>query len=401
MNILFVIPRFPSPPLKGDQLIVINRLKGLSKNFKITALVFYDKENELKDLESVAEYCEEIIPIRLTKFHSYMNVAGELFRKKLPFQVSYYYSEAFRNAIRNIFSRKKIDLVHVFTIRLAEYTKSLDVPVIYELIDSMQLNVENMIREEKFIKKWLYRQEQKRINKYEDELSRSEKFICVVSDKDKKRIGNNHIKVIPNGVDTDKFIPSNRFKKGEIIFTGNMGYLPNVHAVKWFVRECFPIILQAIPYATFRIVGANPSQYIKSLHNGHNIFVTGYVKSIVDELNKAQIAVAPMRSGSGMQNKIIEAMSCGVPVVTTHNGLEGLFAEPGEEILVSDTSNTYAQSVINLLSDQKLYNELSDNSRKYVFKFHSWKLSNERISDLYLDAYSEVVSKTEKKTLLS
>ena len=388
MNVLFVIPRFPSPPLKGDQLIVYNRLKGLGKNFKISALLFYEKENELKELGTLRSLCEEVIPVKLTKFQSWMNVGKGFFRNALPFQVNYYASDKFQAELNKLLLRKRFDLVHVFTLRLAEYTKPINVPVIYELIDSMQLNIENMVREERFVKKWLYRQEQRRINEYESELCSSQEYLCVVSEKDSLRIAQPHIKTIPNGVDMDKFSPRGSFRNGEIIFTGNMGYLPNVHAVRWFVKKCFPIIRQAIPYAKFRIVGANPTAYIRGLHDGHSIFVTGYVDSMVNEINRAQVAVAPMRSGSGMQNKIIEAMACSVPVVTTHNGLEGLFAEPDEEILVSDTPNTYAQSVINLLSDQRLHDKISLRARKYVEKHHSWGASNQMILDMYLDALS-------------
>ncbi|MFV1882888.1 MAG: glycosyltransferase [Balneola sp.] len=399
MNILFVIPRFPNPPLKGDQLIVYNRLKGLGANFKITLLLFYENDKDLKQIDDLHSLCEEIIPVKLTKLQSWINVAKAFFSNELPFQVNYYSSRAFENELQKLILKKKFDLVHVFTLRLAEFTKPLRIPVVYELIDSMQLNVENMVREEKFFKKWIYKKEQKRINKYEKELCRDQKYLCVVSEKDKQRINEPHIHVIPNGVDTEKFSKKGMYKNGEIIFTGNMGYLPNVHAVKWFAKKCFPIVKQAIPHATFHIVGANPTSYVKSMDDGHSIFVTGFVDSMVDELNKAQIAVAPMRSGSGMQNKIIEAMSCEVPVVTTHNGLEGLFAIPDEEILVADTPNTYAQAVIDLLSDQKLSDTIAINSRKYVQKYHSWTMSNGKISDLYIEVLADKLR--EKKTLIS
>ncbi len=398
MNVLFVIPRFPSPPLKGDQLIVYNRLKGLGKSFKISVLLFYEKESELKNFNELSSYCEEVIPVKLTKVQSWLNVLNAFFKNDLPFQVNYYNSEKFRLELNKFLLKRRFDLIHVYTIRLAEYTKPLRIPVIYELIDSMQLNIENMVREERFLKKWVYKQEQKRINKYENELCKLEKHVCVVSEKDKLRINQPHICVVPNGVDMNKFTPSKSYNNGEIIFAGNMGYLPNVHAVKWFVKKCFPIIRQAIPYAKFRIVGANPTSYIKGLDDGHSINVSGYVESMVKELNKAQIAVAPMRSGSGMQNKIIEAMSCSVPVVTTHNGLEGLFAEPDREILVADTPNTYAQSVIDLLSDQRLYNDISIQSRKYVEKHHSWEMSNSKISDIYLEAYAGLIRKNSSFT---
>lgn len=392
MNILFISTRFPSPPLKGDQLIVYNRIKGLSKYFKITLLVFYTSKSELEDIEEINQYCEEVITVRLSKWRALINLLSALFKNNLPLQVNYYSSDFFLKSLKKVLARKDFGVVHCFTIRLAEYVRNLKTPVIYELIDSMQLNIENMVRQEKWIKKYAYKIELERISEYESMVCSTNKFLTVVSEKDKKRIGSTHIKVIPNGVDTERFIPGKNFNHGEIIFSGNMSYLPNIHAVRWFVEECFPIIRQAIPHAVFRIVGVNPSMYIRSLHNSKSIFVTGYVDQIFEELQKAHIAVAPMKSGSGMQNKIVEAMACGIPVVTTHNGLEGLFAEPGEEILVADTPSTFAQAVIDLIKDKKLWQKISSNTRSYVEKNHSWDASNEKILDIYLDAFEKKIS---------
>lgn len=389
MRLLFISPRFPYPTLKGDQLIVFNRIKGLSKNFKIVLMTFYENESELQNLSELDQYCERIITIKIGPISIKKNLINGLLRNKLPLQVNYYASKEFQQNLDQVLLLHKIDLIHCFTLRLAEYCKNLDIPVIYELIDSMQLNLQNMIREERFFKKLAYKIEMERMTLYEKSLCEKQKYISVVSKKDKQRIGFDHINVIPNGVDNEVFHKKSSYEEGVIIFSGNMGYLPNIHAVRWFVEKCLPIIRQAKPYVKFKIVGANPSSYIKSLHNGRTIFVTGYVKSIIDELNHAQVAVAPMRSGSGMQNKIIEAMACGTPVVTTHNGLEGLFAHDEDEILVEDTPDTFSQAVINLLSDEDMYEGFVKRSIQYVHKYHSWDLSNKMISDVYLDALSD------------
>lgn len=388
MNLLFISSRFPYPTLKGDQLIVYQRIKGLSKFFDITLLTFYTDENELNELEHVKLFCKRVIPVKLTKGKILKNSFETIFDKGKPLQVGYFKSDIFYKELIKCIELYKIDIVHSFTLRLAEFTKDLNIPVLYELIDSMELNVRNMIREEKGFKKWVYKTEYKRIKQYEQNLVKDNQYVSVVSTKDKEKIGFDHIKVIPNGVDLDIFKPTSFPKKnGRIIFTGNMGYLPNIHAVTWFALKCFPLILQAIPEAKFIIAGANPSYSVKKLHNGKNIYVTGYVHSLVDELTKSMVSVAPMRSGSGMQNKILEAMACELPVVTTHNGLEGIDAEPNEEILVADTSEIFAQSVISLLKVKTLHNKIAVNSRKYVAKNHSWELSNGKIIDMYLDAF--------------
>lgn len=390
MNILFLSSRFPYPALKGDQLIVYQRIKGLSRHFKITLVAVYTSESELKDLEYLKKYCHKIIPIKLSKARIAYNITKGLFADSLPLQVCYFDIKNFDQLLSQIIEENEIDLIHAFTLRLAEFARTKHIPVVYELIDSMQLNVENMIREEKNLKKWLYKIEGKRIGNYEKDLVQKNSHITLVSAKDKERIGLDHIHVVPNGVDMEQFIPADSARrKGQIVFSGNMNYLPNIHAVKWFVKYCFPMIRESVPNATFVIAGANPSNAVRKLHNGQTIIVTGYVDSLVDILTSSEVAIAPMRSGSGMQNKILEAMACGIPVVTTHNGLEGIFAKNNEEILVADVPELFAQSIISLMNNPDLYDKVSSNSRNYVQKHHSWEKSNRSIIDIYLEAYSE------------
>lgn len=152
MRLLFISPRFPYPTLKGDQLIVFNRIKGLSKNFKIVLMTFYENESELQNLSELDQYCERIITIKIGPISIKKNLINGLLRNKLPLQVNYYASKEFQQNLDQVLLLHKIDLIHCFTLRLAEYCKNLDIPVIYELIDSMQLNLQNMIREERFFK---------------------------------------------------------------------------------------------------------------------------------------------------------------------------------------------------------------------------------------------------------
>ena len=118
-----------------------------------------------------------------------------------------------------------------------------------------------------------------------------------------------------------------------------MSYPPNIRAARWFADECFPLIQAEVPGATFVIAGAAPAREIRELQTRNGIVVTGFVPSMPVTLNAATVAVAPMRSGAGIQNKILEAMACGLPVVTTTIGLGGITATRGRELLVADRAH--------------------------------------------------------------
>lgn len=383
MKLLFVTPRFPYPPLKGDQVVSYHRLYTLSQRHEITLLTFYQNSQELENIKHIKSFCQNIHTVKIPKWQSFLNLATGVF-SYLPLQVSYYYSDAFKNKINQILSTNNFDVIHLFLLRVAPYFKDVSIPRIIELIDSMQLNLERRIALETFPLRYILQEELQRIITYEQNLHKSFEQIVVVSEKDAKLIPGQNVQVIPNGIDTELFKQQQQYPlHPTLIFSGNMSYAPNIHAVKWFVKDCLPIIQQKIPDVSFVIAGANPSKEVQSLAKTTGVEVTGFVKSMSETLRNANVAVAPMQSGSGIQNKILEAMSTGLPVVTTNLGLGSIKAKPNKEILVADTPEDFAQVTINLLKNPLKARELGDQARKYVVENHSWKAAANQLEELY------------------
>lgn len=383
MNILFVTARFPFPPLKGDQVIPYYRLKHLGKRHNITLITFYQHDKELEYLKELAPFCVEIITVKFDRLVSMLNILIGVF-SRLPFQVLYFRSSRFKKRMRELLLERDFDVVHTYMLRMTEYTKDLNGPKVLDLIDLMQLNLRRRISIEKFIGKIFYREELKRITRYENQMMTKYNVSILVSDNDKNCIWSDKIASIPLGVDTNIFkrysnLPDNK----TIIFSGNMGYPPNESAVIWFVEKCFWMIKKQISDAKLVIAGNNPSSKVKKLGDNLSIFVSGFVKSMADELNKAQVAIAPMQSGYGMHIKILEAMACALPVITTTLGLGSIKATHKKDVIVADDASDFIHGCIKLLSDYDLAKKVGDNARCFVLKNYGWEMHVNKIEEVY------------------
>ena len=387
MNILFITPRFPYPPLKGDQLLPYYRLKYLSSRHKITLLSFYESKKELVGLDQVQRYCHAVHLIKLPKWRSLINVGCGLFFSRLPLQVLYYSSSEFRSKLQHLTSVNNFDLVHAYMLRSAQYLAEIKTPKILELIDSMQLNLERRMATEKLPLRLLIKEELRRIVSYERKIASLADKIIVVSAKDQALLPFANVVVIPLGTDTDiTLLPDAKSKVPAIIFSGNMGYAPNIQAVLWFVHSCWPLIRAKFKNVNFIIAGSNPPRAIKNLSIGDkNIIVTGLVKSMPGIIQTARVAIAPMQSGSGMQSKILEAMACALPVVTTTLGLGTIKAITNEEIFVANDAAVFSENVLNLLQNADLANTAGKNARDFVERQHSWEHMIAQLELVYKD----------------
>ena len=387
MRILFLTPRLPYPPVKGDTLRVFHIIKHLSESHEILLLSLIGREEERRNLAHLETYCSKVETVLLGRYRSYLNVMGSLF-SDTPFQVSYFSSPLMRERLRTTLREERVDLIHAVLLRSAHYVmRNHSLPKVVDLIDALSLNMERRYRREKGFKRLAFREEWKRVRSFEKEVCRSFDKATVVSEMDRVAIGEGNVEVVPNGVDTELFKPSTEGREGHlVIFTGNMGYFPNRDAVFYFREEILPMIVQQIPGLRFLIVGANPPRGIVHLGEDPRIVVTGFVDSVGDYLQKASVAVCPMRCGSGMQNKVLEAMACGTPVVATSLALEGIQATPGEHALVGDTPEAFADHVIALLRDAERSTALARKARELVEQRYSWRSSASRLECVYQEA---------------
>ena len=398
MKILFVTARFPYPPVKGDQAVPYYRLKYLGTSHEITLVTFYETKRELAHVDKIKPFCKELVTVKKSFIRSLLNMMAKGFFSKRPFQVLYYRSNAFKKALARVLETGSFDLLHVYMLRMAEYGETVQLPKVLELIDSMELNFQRRLQMERFPRDLLFKVELDRLKRYETRMVNRYDRAVVVSETDKACIGRDNVVHIGLGVNTDEFRPKDKAKNklpaGKVIaFTGNMGYFPNENAVLWFMENCFDAIREKVPGVRLIVAGKDPGAKIRRFHDGETVEVTGEVDSIAAVLNNARVAIAPMQSGSGMQFKILEAMACGLPVVTTSMGLGSIAARHDESVLVADDPGTFTGACVRLLVDDPLAARIGGNAEKRVKETYTWE---QNVAGL-LQVYDEVLN-AEKET---
>ena len=262
----------------------------------------------------------------------------------------------------------------------------LRIPVVVDLIDSLTLNLEDRRRTLKGPLRLAFELEYRRVRSYERRVVQHFAALAVSSPADKEALGGgSNISVVPNGVDLDRFpFHADADRDAEtVIFTGNMGYGPNEEAVAWFVDEVWPLLRQEQPNLSFLVAGTNPGERVLALSSVAGVQVLGGVPDVGEYLGRATVAVAPMRSGSGIQNKVLEAMSAGAPMVATSIANRGVGAVHDRDLLVANTPREFAQAIASLLDNPQKRAQLAEAGRAYVEQHFQWQEHAQKLAQMY------------------
>jgi sugar transferase (PEP-CTERM/EpsH1 system associated) len=297
-----------------------------------------------------------------------------------PHILNEYHAEELQKAIDEAVASNHYDIVLFESVLTAGYILPPNIPFI---IDQHNLEYEILlrtsVREKARLRKWYNKIEAHLLKPIEIERCRKASAVLVTSEREhfelKQLLPESVIKVVPNGVDTDKFDINHTFEEIEdrIIFTGALDYYPNMDAVLFFAQHCWPYIHAHIPTATWQTVGKNPPSQIQRLAELPGVTVVGSIPDIVPYLAKAQVAIAPILIGSGTRLKILEAFATQKAVVSTRIGCEGLEVESGKHLIIADQPEMLARSVVALLENPEKRNALGRAGRSLVEARYSWK----------------------------
>ncbi|MBI2257380.1 MAG: glycosyltransferase [Flavobacteriia bacterium] len=387
-KVVFISSRFPFPIDKGDKLRAYFQIRDLSAFFDLILICTSEVKISEKEYNELNTFCKEIHVFYLKKSNIFIRLFFNIF-KSLPFQVSYFYSFIVQKRIDEILKKTEPDHIFCQLIRSAEYvknyhycSKSIDV------MDALSLGMKRRLSSSSFFIKWIIRVEYKRLLEYEKYVLDYFENKFIISEEDRSHLlypEKQKIMVLANGVNEKFLTKRNEIieKEFDLLFTGNMGYFPNIEATLFIYKELFPE-LKKMGLKTV-ICGTNPSPQIIKLNNP-SFVITGWVKEIKTYYANSKLFIAPMFSGSGMQNKIIEAMAMGIPCICTSMSNKSINATHLNEIYIADNKNEMLNAIILLLNDKELYLKLSQNSHTFVKNHFDWKIINSTLKENILNS---------------
>ncbi len=374
MKIALLLSRIPYPLEKGDKLRAFHQLRVLSQKHEIHLICTHDAKIHPKAEEILKPYCTSIHIFPFSRIELGFHLVRNIFRT-LPMQVGYFYSPSVRKRINKLLDEINPEVIYCQLIRTAEYVRNRKMPKVIDFQDVFSINVERRFKHAPFYVKPLLLLEYKRLKRYETEVFQYFSNSVIISEAERELLPfqeKNRVMISANGVDMEYFCAKESFKDIDLVFTGNMGYPPNIDAACYLADEILPEIRKEFPYTNLTLAGANPFYSVKNLQKDF-VTVTGWVEDIRGYYSRAKIFVAPMRMGTGLQNKLLEAMAMKTPCITTSLANVALGAKPGEEILIADTKEELVARILQLIQSDELRKKLSEAGYLFVKRNYSWE----------------------------
>jgi polysaccharide biosynthesis protein PslH len=383
MKLLVLLSRVPYPLEKGDKLRAFHQIKHLSKEFDLHVCCLNDAGKLPGAEEALKPYCKSLHIIDLNKTGIYWNLIKSFFSCK-PLQVGYFYSCKAKRKISNLIREIMPDHIFCQLLRVAEYVKDIDIPKTIDYQDVFSKGYERQASSVSWILKPIFKREARLLKRYEFRIFDWFDQHSIISLPDRSEIDHpnrDSISIIHNGVDLNYFKPTETAKNIDILFTGNMNYPPNVLGVEFLINDVIPILNKLKPGLKVLIAGVNPSRKVLALAS-KQVEVTGWVEDIRNAYNRSRLFVAPMMIGTGLQNKLLEAMAMKLPCITSHLANAALEAVPGEQILVCESPEEYVKEIIILLENNDIAERIASNGQDFARNNYNWQRETEKLAEL-------------------
>ena len=384
-KLIVILPRVPYPLEKGDKLRAFHQLRFLAQEFRVYLFALHHgKLNEKEALQKLEPYCEELHIIRRNKaeiaFHMF-----EAWIKGLPVQCGYFVTARAKRILKAKAAAIKAPYVYCQLIRTAELAKQISGIKTIDYQDVFSKGVERRLQNAPWWLKPVFASEARRLKRYEHHIFEIFDQKTIISKPDRDLIPHpekEKIHIIPNGVDHDFFTANNKVQKDtDLVFTGNMSYPPNVRSAEFLAHEILPLAHKKKPGLKLMLAGASPHSRVQALQSEF-IEVTGWMDDIRDAYNRSKIFIAPMQIGTGLQNKLLEAMSMGLPSITSDLANDALMAEKGKDILIGTDAQSYADHIIKLIEDVGFANKIAQSGNRFVKGRYDWKEASIKLANI-------------------
>lgn len=380
MKILFLTQLFPYPPVCGGTIRSWNVLKRLAERHEVTLAALV--RGELGSYDCVNDICRAVhgVNVHRSGLLNLCYAASGLIRRK-PFIVIRDHVQEMQDLVNRLTSGIGFDLIYVDHLQMAQYVRREHAHGLILDEHNVEWRILKRIAATARRGRRIFAElESRKLRDYE--LRACERFdkVITVTEEDRKALCAdnprlNNLCTVPIGVDLQEFSPVRLSANARaIVSIGTMSWPPNIDAVMYFARDIYPLVKQEEPKTRLVVAGSKPPKSVLNLCvDDSSIVVTGYVPDISALAEQAAVFVVPLRSGSGMRVKILNALAMGLPVVTTSLGCEGIDAMDGRDILIADDPSAFASAVVRLLRDPDERFRLGTNGRRLIEEKYSWE----------------------------
>jgi glycosyltransferase involved in cell wall biosynthesis len=405
MRILFLTQIIPYPPNAGPRVKTWHVLRYLHERGHDVTLASYVRDEERPYVTKLNEVCTAVHTIPITR--SRVADVGYWLQSHLsgrPFLIERDDLAGMRHLVQRLLAEQEFDVVHADQLTMTQF--ALDAKegggqkrpfIIFDAHNATWSIWERMRQNAPWFLKPVYQLEENRIKRYEGMLVQEFDHTMVVIDPDRdlllagvenqdRAALNGRISSIPIAVDAEVLQPITRQPGSRNILTlGTLSYPPNADGIRWFLQEVFPLVQQQVPGVTLTVIGKNPPADFVQLaeQSGGAIVVTGYVDDLTPFMAAAALMVVPVRAGSGMRVRLLEAFARAMPTVTTTIGLEGINAEADKEILLADDPQSFAAATVQLLNNPELQEKLARNGRHLAEARYDWRAVLKQMDAVY------------------
>lgn len=382
MRLSIITSRFPYPLEKGDKLRIYHQIRVLATHFEIQLLALSFEEVPDVYKSELLKFCKEVHVFQLNKGKQILK-AGINSLSPTPLQTQLFYSKAIDKEMSTkvqSFGSKKL---YFQLARTAEYLKSTELPKLIDFQDAFSQGMYRTYKKAAWYSKLIYLWEYKKMQKYEHKILGSFDAATIISEQDQALIASSkkeEIKIVANGVDFDFFSKRKEEKIYDLVFVGNMSYPPNIDAAKYLAEDIVPALQAEGWQGKLLLAGATPHRKVKALAN-EQVHISGWLDDIRDAYAKAKIFIAPMRIGTGLQNKLLEAMSMQLPVITSSLANNALGANENQ-VCIAGNKAEYTAYILELLQDEVKAEKLAKAGKDFVLEHYSWKAASAPLIEL-------------------
>ncbi|WIV95948.1 TIGR03087 family PEP-CTERM/XrtA system glycosyltransferase [Kinneretia aquatilis] len=407
MNILYVCHRFPFPPKRGGKIRPFNMIRHLTAaGHEVTVCSLVRAEDEGVEGQGIAPHCKAFHMARVHNPVQALRMVAHL-PLTTPSSMGFFYSAELAAKIKHLLATQKFDLIFVHCSSVAQYVEHVqDIPKILDFGDMDSQKWLEYADAKPFPLSLGYRLEGYKMLAAEKRLAR--RFdLCTATTRAEWQTLNDYgtgaaTDWFPNGVDADYFSPDGTdYDPDTISFIGRMDYYPNQECMSRFCAETWPLIKARRPQMKLTIVGADPSPAMRKLGEIDGVTVTGSVPHVQPYVRKSALMVAPLAIARGTQNKILEAMAMGVPVVTSSIAAGGVDAESETHLLVADTPQQCAEAVLRIVENPAERERLSSAGRARMLSHHAWPRSMERLDKIIAQVLTSASTSSKKQAVKS